>query len=352
MLAALLRILQLALVAATVYLALAAVSPFVGASPEPHVSLPPVAASESKNAGFERYQVISQRNLFNAREDAIALEPAEEQLEESRLNLVLLGTTAARVPEFSVASVEDVAQREILALRIGDRVAGARVVRIERRRVVIDNGGVRELLTLDDERAAGPVRRRGSASARSSGVLRAGSRASSPSRTKAAAARSSPRAATRSASARSKRGGDSRSETSSSSAGSSGTALRTSGRGAREPTDVSSSEAHGGDTGAASEEVVSAPAFEEPPQRSDSSYFEQRVNPNNAFVSTVGHNALGLSPGDQITAVNGVDVSDRRSLESQVRRFMAEGRATLTIQSASGGAHELNLVLDQGGPAR
>jgi type II secretory pathway component PulC len=49
-----------------------------------------------------------------------------------------------------VATVEDKGKRENLVVGIGDMISGAQVVGIERRRIVLDNRGKREQLSLDD----------------------------------------------------------------------------------------------------------------------------------------------------------------------------------------------------------
>ncbi len=117
---------------------------------------------------------------------------------------------------------------------------------------------------------------------------------------------------------------------------------------------MASSEAGGGDAEAGGAGAGTAPSIQEPPAPGDedrlwwartAAYFERSGNPNDAFVSRVGREALGLSAGDQITAVNGVDVSDFSSLDSQMQRFLASGQAVLTIEDDSGRARELNLVL-------
>ncbi len=156
MLALGLRTLQLVLAAGCVYLAYLAVAPLVGAAPMPRLELPELAPTQDHDQSFARYQIISERNLFQARDVPIAGAPVGEELEESKLKLRLLGTTAADPHELSVASVEDTQRRENVTLRVGDLVSGAEVIRIERRRIVLDNGGRHEQLTLDDSAQTRP----------------------------------------------------------------------------------------------------------------------------------------------------------------------------------------------------
>jgi general secretion pathway protein C len=107
-------------------------------------------------------QVILQRNLFQA-STLLPEAPAgptpeelEEQLEATRLPLKLLGTVAASDPTEAWAAVEDTQQRRRLVVRPEDRLLEkATVIRIERRRIVLENDGRREELVLDEQQIAG-----------------------------------------------------------------------------------------------------------------------------------------------------------------------------------------------------
>ena len=93
--------------------------------------------------------------------------------------------------------MEDLSNKERLVVRPNDNLAGARVVRIERRRLVVDNGGRLEAVTLDeDDKAKAPLR----TSKRSSQARRTGGRTQTPNLaeqvrklSRQAAARSKPR---------------------------------------------------------------------------------------------------------------------------------------------------------------
>jgi general secretion pathway protein C len=95
-------------------------------------------------------QVILDRNLF-----AGTLEPPpplqQEDIEKSRLPVVLLGTFAADEPSLSRATLHDRESNETLVVGIGDEIDDqALVMRIERGRVVLrENGALREL-SLDE----------------------------------------------------------------------------------------------------------------------------------------------------------------------------------------------------------
>jgi general secretion pathway protein C len=104
---------------------------------------------------------ILERNLFGAQIFASA-EPApvpQEDLEATKLPLKLLGTQVSSIREHSKAAIADSAGRDPEVLHEGDPFAKhpqARLVRIERRRVILQNGNQREELLLDEEGTAPP----------------------------------------------------------------------------------------------------------------------------------------------------------------------------------------------------
>ncbi len=115
-------------------------------------------------------QVILSRNLFNASvllPPSAAPAPEEENLEATRLPLKLLGTAAAGDPSLSWAAVEDLETRKHSVVRPQDQLRGqATVLRVERRRIVLQNGSRREELALDqDEPAKGRPPARAAAAA-------------------------------------------------------------------------------------------------------------------------------------------------------------------------------------------
>ena len=158
MLATGLRAAQLVLVALCVFVAYGGVRSLVSAAPIPDTPQLPSIQAEDGEQDFARYRVIQRRNLFQSAAEAAPAPPPveEEELEESKLRLRLLGTTASETPELSVASIEDLEANKRVALRIGDQVAGATLLRVERHRVVLDNRGEREQLSLDDTQGAAP----------------------------------------------------------------------------------------------------------------------------------------------------------------------------------------------------
>ncbi len=125
---------------------------------------PPAPRARSWN---ERRQIV-ERNLFgvdNSKSVAVALPPVEdeEELAATKLPLRLLGTAASSLDRLSWAAVEDLQKREHQVVQLGDRVQGARVAAIQRRRIVLENQGRREELALEDEKSNGSGRGRATA---------------------------------------------------------------------------------------------------------------------------------------------------------------------------------------------
>ncbi len=119
---------------------------------------PPAAAPRRD---WSERQPILDRNLFDAQTFAVTAPPEpepSEELEETKLPVRLLGTQVHSVRENSKAAISDKTGRKHELLHEGDSLEKhpqARVVRIERRRVVLDNKGRREELLLAE--AAAPV---------------------------------------------------------------------------------------------------------------------------------------------------------------------------------------------------
>jgi general secretion pathway protein C len=128
--------------------------------PEIPTARPPAPATAAHD--WADRAVILDRNLFQvstllptpAASDAD--ETPEEELEATRLPLTLLGTAASTDPAHAWAAVVDNQTRKQMVVRANDVLLDkATVVRIERRRLVLENGGKREELALDDHSAVG-----------------------------------------------------------------------------------------------------------------------------------------------------------------------------------------------------
>jgi general secretion pathway protein C len=119
--------------------------------PEP--TRPVAAVAPAGPPSVRDRHVILERNLFNASTVFPAAAPVaeEEDLEATKLPLRLLGTAASPDTRQSWAAVEDLETRKHEVVRIADPLKTAKVVRIERRRIVLENGSRREELALEDE---------------------------------------------------------------------------------------------------------------------------------------------------------------------------------------------------------
>jgi general secretion pathway protein C len=131
--------------------------------PEPQAQVAAASRPVPSAHGLQDRQVILARNLFNASVLSPAVPapvPADEDLEATKLPLKLLGTAAAGDPSLSWAAVEDLETRKHSVVRPQDQLRGqATVVRIERRRIVLQNGTRREELALDQDDDAPKVPR-------------------------------------------------------------------------------------------------------------------------------------------------------------------------------------------------
>jgi type II secretion system protein C len=152
--------LQVVLVGISLYFVHNIVRSLLRSAPVPEARVPPPAPVPERDLSYGRYASIVRRNLFNSRSFqpaalAEATEP-EEDLEESKLRVKLIGTAAAQPEALSVAAVLDESTNERLVVRKGDILAGARVERIERKRIVVNNRGKREAISLDEDGSASP----------------------------------------------------------------------------------------------------------------------------------------------------------------------------------------------------
>lgn len=160
------RILQLILLGTCAYLVYAAVGPAIGTGPGTPTRIPSVQEHQSGAPPWSYYQIISQRNLFQSAAAAPRVRTPAEEIEESKLRMKLHATISGNGN--SIATVEDLATHERFYVRPGDAIGTAVVEWIERRKVVIQNQGKREAITMDEETvsSAPPTRRAPRASSR------------------------------------------------------------------------------------------------------------------------------------------------------------------------------------------
>jgi len=140
-----------------------AVAELVVPAPTVVAGAAPPAAPPART--WQNRQAILDRNLFKASTATPDADAIAEELAATKLPLRLLGTAASGDARRSWAAVEDLEKRQHLVVRVQDRLQGkAEVVRIERRRIVLRNGGQLEELALDEgETTQGGVVRAGSA---------------------------------------------------------------------------------------------------------------------------------------------------------------------------------------------
>jgi type II secretion system protein C len=115
-------------------------------------SAPPGAGTSAPPTPADR-QVILARNLFNVSTlNPEPLAPEDESYEKTKLPLRLLGTAAAQDTGLSWAAVEDLETKQHSIVRVDQEIkGGAKVVRIERRRIVLQNGAQLEELALEGD---------------------------------------------------------------------------------------------------------------------------------------------------------------------------------------------------------
>jgi type II secretion system protein C len=116
---------------------------------------PPAATAMSPRDRADR-QIILTRNLFNVSTLAPGpIEDEQDEYEKTKLPLRLLGTAAAADKALSWAAIEDLETKQHLVVRNDQEIkGGARVLKIERRRIVLLNGGRREELALEGDQVA------------------------------------------------------------------------------------------------------------------------------------------------------------------------------------------------------
>lgn len=135
---------------------------------------PPISGQEPQRELKEQaetplrdYDAICRRNIFNSESgedetrDALKPDASAEPVEDSDLNVVLLGT-AVGPPGDTFAVIEDLESREQGLYQVGDTVQeDAEIVKVSRCRVVLSREGSREALECiePDERPPRPSRR-------------------------------------------------------------------------------------------------------------------------------------------------------------------------------------------------
>ncbi len=106
---------------------------------------------EKKDIGY--YSIIYERNLFNSRAGALDSIVTEGPAPLSQLKVKLIGTVVSDVEKFSFAVIMDTGTNETGIYRVNDMILNeAKILKIERSRVIIFRNGVQEsLVVYEDE---------------------------------------------------------------------------------------------------------------------------------------------------------------------------------------------------------
>ncbi|HLL54449.1 MAG TPA: type II secretion system protein GspC [Myxococcaceae bacterium] len=94
--------------------------------------------------------------------EPVAQEATQQQLDmdsapvKSSLRVRLLGTLLSSLPQWSIASIQDVTNQRSTTYMVGDELQGARILEIERSRVIILNNNRREFINNEPGDGAGP----------------------------------------------------------------------------------------------------------------------------------------------------------------------------------------------------
>lgn len=125
--------------------------------PPPTAPTTRVETPQPSSRPWSERQAILDRNLFGAqvvKEIAVQEPEPDEDLQETRLPLKLLGTIASADQVVASAAIENTQKRSHDIVKVGDRLthySDVVVSRIDRARVVLQNGASREELTMDEE---------------------------------------------------------------------------------------------------------------------------------------------------------------------------------------------------------
>jgi len=131
---------------------------------------PPIAlaadATPTQTPSWSDREIIIERDLFDASAwippEPEPAPPPVEEIEPTELPLGLLGTVSSDLAEDRSAALWDAQARDSVVVGEDDPIAGglARVVRIERERILLaENGTIRELVLDDDSEFQPPPAR-------------------------------------------------------------------------------------------------------------------------------------------------------------------------------------------------
>jgi len=119
-------------------------------------ALPQLESADVRDRGWNVRKTILDRNLFGAQVGStptLLVEPTE-QLEKTKLPLRLLGTISSSDQTVASAAIEDTSSRQHEVVKVGEnlkRHSDVEVIRIDRKRVILQNGSRQEELLLAEE---------------------------------------------------------------------------------------------------------------------------------------------------------------------------------------------------------
>lgn len=113
-----------------------------------------VSPAESVSA----YEIVSSRNLFGTVEQKDDLEVTidVDTLEPTKLNLALLGTVSGDKDDLGYAVIEEKGKKNQALYREGDSIAGARLVKVMRTRVILNVNDKNEVLAMEEPQKGAP----------------------------------------------------------------------------------------------------------------------------------------------------------------------------------------------------
>ena len=155
---------HLAFIACTAFFVARTINAFVESAllPAPSVRSAPAAAAV-KEEPIATLNIEKLAKLLGLPLPPPPVETSTEVMDEnaaptkSALRVKLLGTLLAGLPEWSIASIQDLGTARTQTYMVGDQVLGAEILEIERSKVIIRNGGKREYIAGDGDVAPAAV---------------------------------------------------------------------------------------------------------------------------------------------------------------------------------------------------
>lgn len=139
--------------------------PAIPAPPLPSDSTVSAMPAKGKSHQLSYYNPVWEKNVFNPEGTIVPMETIEEEVkveEEAKpveniplssLNYKLIGTIAG-IPAYSFAIIKAPNEKDQSLYRVGEMVGPAKIIRIERNRVIVNNAGREEMLEVKFDEAS------------------------------------------------------------------------------------------------------------------------------------------------------------------------------------------------------